>query len=406
MSYSQDRVFARLWERQNHSYERLFKSFPIRPATCAKLESVKPHNALIDLAAGRSLDGTINAEIVRSAEEHRLGGILKTAMDHGLAVESAAALELNKIDALGWARNRMLLDACNEIAQVAVQLGVDLFVIKGIANEARWYSRLGERPAWDVDLVLAPWHRHRVGDLLAALQPRHSLLSDPSELQSARLQSIDLGFHSLPIDLHLDPLKLEVAATRKAGILFENASTLSTDTDQSVRILGIEPSLVLAALHLNKDRFRYLLAYVDVVRILADTSLDLGRAARIAEALGLGRSFRSTVAAAHADLRLAPPAGFELNDWMWNRTWPASIRMLGAEGQDRFRYRQFFLPLLEGGRWSEVLIASWHRLFPSPYQLWRNFPNEKGSYLGRLIRGRIRHRLTRLQRRRQHRLNH
>ncbi|HKY48397.1 MAG TPA: nucleotidyltransferase family protein [Acidimicrobiia bacterium] len=367
---------------------------------------MRPPKALIDLAAGRSLNGNIAADIVRSAEEHRLGGLLKTAMDQGLAVESDAAIELNRVDALGWARNRMLLDACNEIAGTAAQLGIDLFVIKGIANEARWYSRLGERPAWDIDLVLAPWHRNRVGDLLAALQPRHSLLSDPAELQSARLQSIDLGFHSLPVDLHLDPLKLEVAATRDAGILFENASSLLPATDQSVRVLGIEPSLVLAALHLNKDRFRYLLGYVDVVRILADSNLDLDRAVKIAEALGLGRSFRSTIAAAHVDLELSPPAEFELNDWMWNRTWPPSIRMLGTEGQDRFRYRQFFLPLLEGGRWSEVLIASWHRLFPSPYQLWRNFPNEKGSYLGRLIRGRIRHRLTRLQRRRQHRLIH
>ena len=367
---------------------------------------MRPPKALIDLAAGRSLNGVIDAEMVRLAEEHRLGGILKTAMDRGLSVESDAAIELNRIDALGWARNRMLLDACNEIAETAERLSIDIFVIKGIANEARWYSRLGERPAWDIDLVLAPWHRNRVGDLLAALQPRHSLLSDPAELQSARLQSIDLGFHSLPVDLHLDPLKLEVAATRDAGILFENASSLLPATDQSVRVLGIEPSLVLAALHLNKDRFRYLLGYVDVVRILADSNLDLDRAVKIAEALGLGRSFRSTIAAAHVDLELSPPAEFELNDWMWNRTWPPSIRMLGTEGQDRFRYRQFFLPLLEGGRWSEVLIASWHRLFPSPYQLWRNFPNEKGSYLGRLIRGRIRHRLTRLQRRRQHRLIH
>jgi hypothetical protein len=220
------------------------------------------------------------------------------------------------------------------------------------------------------------------------------------------LQSIDLGFHSLPVDLHLDPLKLEVAATRKAEILFENSTSLVTNGDQAIRILGIEPSLVLAALHLNKDRFRYLLSYVDLVRITADSSLDIDRATRIAEVLGLARSFRSTIAAAHIDLRLKQPDSFGLNDWLWNRTWPQSIRMLGAEGHERFRYRQFFLPLFEGGRWAEVLIASWHRLFPSPYELRRNFPEEKGSYLARLIRGRIRHRLDRSRRRRLHRLGH
>lgn len=365
---------------------------------------MRPHHSLIDLASGRTVSGAIDGEIVRSAEEHRVGGLLKTAMDLGLSVESTAATELNRIDALGWARNRMLLDACHEIAQTAEQLDIDLFVIKGISIEARWYSRLGERPAWDLDLVLAPWHRHRVGDLLAALQPRHSLLSNSAELHSPRLQSIDLGFHSLPVDLHLDPLKLEVATTRQPDILFENSTNLATD--RSVRILGLEPSLVLTALHLNKDRFRYLLGYVDLVRISADSTVDIDRAVRIAQDLGLARSFRSTVAAAHVDLRLPQPPGFELNDWLWNRTWPQSVRMRGSEAQDRFRYRQFFLPLLEGGRWAEVLIASWHRLFPSAYELWRNFPEEKGSYLGRLIKGRVRHRLSRFRRRRQHRLGH
>ncbi len=366
----------------------------------------RPHRLLIDLAAGRPVLGLITAEIVRSAEEHRVGGILKTAMDQGLAVDDIAATELNKIDALGWARHRMLLDACNEIAETAAGLGIDVFVIKGIANEARWYSRLGERPAWDIDLVLAPWHRHRVRDLLAALQPHHSLLSDPSALWSPRLQSIDFGFHSLPVDLHLDPLKLEVATTRKAELLFENATSLGTDEGHAVKVLGVESTLVLAALHLNKDRFRYLLGYVDLVRISADSRLDLDRAVRIAEALCLARSFRSTIAAAQIDLRMPQPAQFELDNWLWNRTWPQSVRMLGTEGQDRFRYRQFFLPLLEGGRWAEVLIAFWHRLFPSAYELWRNFPQEKGSYLGRLMRGRIRHRLTRFRRRRQHRIRH
>ncbi|HJQ94149.1 MAG TPA: nucleotidyltransferase family protein, partial [Acidimicrobiia bacterium] len=171
----------------------------------------RPHDALINLVAGRPVSRLISEAIVKSAEEHRVGGLLKSAVDRGLPADETAAIELNKIDALGWARNRMLMDACNQIAHTSGQLGIDLFVIKGIANEARWYSRMGERPAWDIDLVLAPWHRHRVRELLAALQPRHSLLTEPSALHSPRLQSIDFGYHGLPVDLHLDPLKLEVA---------------------------------------------------------------------------------------------------------------------------------------------------------------------------------------------------
>jgi hypothetical protein len=366
----------------------------------------RPHSLLIDLAAGRTVEAEIDEEVVRSAEEHRMAGILKSATDRGLAAEASAIARLNRADALGWARNRMLLDAAKVIATKAKELDVDIFFIKGIANEARWYTRMGERPAWDIDLILAPWHRSRLEELLRSLQPRHSLLNEPEALRSSRLQSIDFGFHDLPVDLHLDALKLEVASTPNAALIFDRAYDLTLDESGSIPVLGAEASLVLAALHLNKDRFRYLLSYVDLCRIARDPAVNLTGALQLAEALGLARSFRSTLAIAAEDLGVPAPGGFVANDRLWNLAWPASIRLLGSESEVRFRYRQFLLPLMEGGRWGEVLTSWWHRIFPPMYEVRRNFPSESGPYVLRLIRGRVRNRQDRRRQRRHHRLEH
>jgi hypothetical protein len=298
----------------------------------------------------------------------------------------------------------MLLDAAKVIAARAAELNIDIFFIKGIANEARWYSRMGERPAWDIDVVLAPWHRNRLEELLKILQPRHSLLAEPEALRSSRLQSIDFGFHDLPVDLHLDALKLEVASTRNPALLLEKAYDLTLEDSDSIRVLGREASLVLAALHLNKDRFRYLLSYVDLLRIAADPDVNLTGALQLAEALGLARSFTSTLATAAKDLGIPAPGGFVAEDRLWNLAWPASIRLLGSESEVRFRYRQFLLPLLEGGRWGEVFASWWHRMLPPMYEVRRNFPAERGPYFVRLIRGRVRNRRDRYRQRKTHRL--
>jgi hypothetical protein len=366
----------------------------------------RPHELLIELAAGRPVVDIVDEAVVTSAEEHRVAGLLKTAVDGGVPPDRNALIKLNRSDALGWARNRLLLDASIEIAGVAAGLGIDVVFFKGVANETRWYSRLGERPAWDIDLAVAPWHRDRVRELLGALQPRHSLLAEPESSISRHLQSIDFGFHSLPVDLHLDVLKLEVASVRNPEAFFETASSLSVDGTKSIPVLGVDASLLLAALHLNKDRFRFLLGYVDLIRIANDPRLDFERALKVARGEGLSTSLQSTLAVAAADLGLPTPFGCSASSAIWNRAWPSSVRLLGSEGEVRFRYRQFLLPLLEGGRWGEVAASTWRRLFPTRYELRRNFPGETGPYVLRLIRGRFRHRLARFRQRKAHRLQH
>ena len=356
----------------------------------------RPHLLLIHLVAGRDLQREIDEAVVRTALEHRVAGLLKTAIDQGAHATEEAKEKLMTIDIASWARNRALVEATKRIAGIAEQLAIDIAFIKGITTESRWYSRLGERPAQDVDLVLAPWHRHRAIELVAALQPSHSLLPTLERiLRKDRIQSIDLGFNGLPVDLHLDPLKLEVASTRYPERFWEGRCETLLD-GSPVPVFDPTVTLLLSAHALNKDRFRYLIGYADVIRIEADPAFDMSRCEQLARSEGLLVPFRETLVAVSHDLGLAASGG---QHPIWQRLWGEPVRLRGKEASVRFRYRQSFLPLFDARRWPEVVVAWWRRLFPTTALLNRQYPDIRGPYLLRIVTARISRRLMRRRQR-------
>ena len=359
----------------------------------------RPHSLLIDLVAGRGLRGLIEPGMVTSAFEHRVGGLLKTAVDLGGSATPEAILMLDRADISSWARNRVVAEAAVELAGVAAGLGIDIAFIKGVTTETRWYGRLGERPTWDVDAVVAPWHRHRATELVAALQPTHSMLPYlDTILKKDRLQSIDLGYRSLPVDLHLDPLKLELAASRYPELIWEGVETLDLEHG-SVRVFDPSACLLLTALSVNKDRFRHLIGHSDVVRIQDDPSIDLARSERLAKGEGMLVPFLATLEAVRSDLGTTNRQD-AVDNKAWELLWGPSIRLLGEEAKVRFRYRQSLIPLFDRTRWREVLTAWGRRLLPSRALLDHWYPQLHGPYLARIVSGRI---SRRLQRRRQRR---
>ena len=357
----------------------------------------RPHPLLIDLVAGRILRVPVEPGIVRSAFEHRVGGLLKTAVDLGASATQEAMRMLDQADISAWARNRVVAEAMVEMAGVATDLGIDIAFIKGVSIETRWYGRLGERPTWDVDAVLAPWHRHRAPELVAALQPTHSMLPHlESILKKDRLQSIDLGYRSLPVDLHLDPLKFELADSRYPERIWEDLQTLDLEHG-SVRVFDPAASLFLAALSVNKDRFRHLIGHSDLIRIQADPSTDIARCESLAKGEGMLVPLGASLAAVWSDLGMTG-GQTTVTSRAWDVLWGKSIRLLGEEAKVRFRYRQSLIPLFDLRRWPEV-IASWRRrLLPSRALLDHWYPQLRGPYLARIVSGRI---SRRLQRRRQ-----
>jgi hypothetical protein len=285
-----------------------------------------------------------------------------------------------------------------DIAAVAVSLGIDIAFIKGVSAESRWYSRMGERPTWDVDLVLAPWDLSRAAEFVAALQPTHSILPDlESILRRDQIQSIDLGYGGIPVDLHLDPLKLEVAKTRYPEQFWQTIEFVQIEGGR-IPVFDSTVTLFLSALALNKDRFRYLIGYADLIRIRRDPGVDFSRCRKLARDEGLVVPYLSSLKAVEIDLGRSHDS--TRPHPVWNAIWGPSIRLLGREAKVRFRYRQNLLPMFDLRRWPEVAASWWRRAFPTRALVERLYPDQKGRYLRQIIWGRVARRLIRRRQRR------
>ena len=105
-------------------------------------EPVRPHPALVDLAAGRLLGPTGDpAVLVRSAREHRMGGLLWTRVGQGeLELDAPARRTLVEDDLVFAARRRRLWSALASVAEQVQSLGIEVATVKGVTAEARWTS--------------------------------------------------------------------------------------------------------------------------------------------------------------------------------------------------------------------------------------------------------------------------
>lgn len=291
----------------------------------------------------------------------------------------------------------MLAVSAGLVGRVARDHGVRVAVIKGIALESLAYSRFGERPSGDLDIVVHEEDRGGVAALIGALQPDHRLIKDITDLIDGRhLQSIDLVVEGLPIDIHLDPLKLEVAATRNPMRLWDRAVTVTVQGTQ-VDTFDREASFVLALLHLNKDRFSHLVAYADVVRLWRGVE-DWDWVEGFAHGESLVTPLRETAAAVVSDLDLSgiqmplPTAG---GGRIWRMLWPGRIRLSGAVGRVRYRYRQMLIPAFSLGRIPEVAMSWLRRMFPPRQVLAIYYPDARGPYAWQVLSSRIARRVAR-----------
>ncbi|MFN2606388.1 MAG: nucleotidyltransferase family protein [Acidimicrobiales bacterium] len=347
-----------------------------------------PHVALFDVAAGRPLGPvTDQATLLGSAQEHRLSGLVWTRVRSDPAWREWWQ-PLALADMAAEDHHRRLWASLATVVARLHRMGVEVATFKGVTSEARWYERRGERPSLDVDLLLSPAHLDRAGEVVDALQPGHVLAGHVDHLvRAGLLQSIDLAVDGVAVDLHFDLLKLGFPG-RQGEVIWELTRPYPLPGGGSVRVLQPEMALVHFVVHLNKDRFRRLLGYADIARVMAREEVDWALFERFVRAEGLHTPTMLALGAVVdtlglAPVPLAPPRGWRAG--AWKVLWRPSVRLRGQLGTVQFRHRQDMLSLLAPGRapsavwfWArnrvlpaKAFLAQWYPdIPPRPYLLW------------------------------------
>jgi hypothetical protein len=330
---------------------------------------VGPHPALIEVAAGRRLPAVTDpGPLLRSAFAHGMAGLLLSEVERARPPWRRTALAvLTARQAAVRAWHQRLWAGLASVAATLEELGVEVAVAKGVVAEARWYDRMGERPCSDLDLLLSPADLGRIDDVVAAIEPSHPLCGSVRRLaERALLQSIDLERNGVPIDLHWDILKLGIPS-RNRQVIWDRTVPFSFPDGRLLRVLDAECSFVHLLVHLNKDRFRRLLGFVDVARIQELEDLDHAAVRRLARADGIEASVGASWDVVVRTLGL--PAGNDLQaggvrSLVWQIAWRPSVRLRATESTVRYRHRQWLIALLGRGRAVEALRCWVREIFP------------------------------------------
>jgi hypothetical protein len=333
-------------------------------------------------------------ELLESAFDHRMTGLLWSRASAGhVSLEEDISKELERIDLLTWGRHMRLWAGLERISDQLTTLGVEFAVLKGVVAEHRWYERVGERPCWDLDILIAPDSWGRLDEIVSHLQPDHALAKETQELfHRGLIQGVTLWVDEIPVDLHFDVLKLGVRS-RNTTLIWE--STIwheSPHLRTPVRVLAPETAVLHYLVHLARDRFRRLLGFVDIARVIESQDLDWGLVDSMARDEGIETPVGVALDAVAETLTLGVgrmgTTGWR--DRAWRYLWRPEIRLLGSAADHRYTRRGvWLLPLLARGRTIEA--ARWwaRTLFPPAALLDERHPGVRGPYLWRLMSGRL-----------------
>lgn len=360
---------------------------------------------LIRLAASRPITSVPSDDgLAALASEHRMQGLVTSELNsHEDAASNTLRRLLAPIDGQTWARHRFLASELTQVSSMLTEKGVEHYVIKGPAIEKGFYDRMGERPYADVDVVLLP--PARIVDALDALDGTSPNAHLVEELADAGwIQSVDVTLPSgAVVDLHTDPLKLGFQS-RFSSTVGSHLESMTID-GTTIKALNPTASLVVALIHLNRNRFRYLSGFADVARILTRSQIDWDVFEDLVVADGLEVLIDCSIHAVQDELdmesdlvegwtsRYTP--GLGLRRAVWKLAWRRSTRLSGTAGRFRMSRRsQFLMPALCRGRLAWLVRWMTGRLFPPSPLLEFNHPSVTGPYLVRLVYGRwnqIRH---------------
>lgn len=361
------------------------------------LAQVEP--ALTDVVTGRDIRAVVDpAGLVTTAAEHRLTGLLW----HAVQAEELAVDEVQKKRmAIGQVRLRTrqaaIVGVLPRLLADARAVGVRLVLFKGAALENQLYGVSGLRPFTDLDVAVAPESRHRFGDLVARLDPAHSLAMKAQRFVDAGiLDSLDIQIDDVWIDLHVDPFKVGLDLLQPDLVWGSTEIVNISGTD--VEVLGLEAATLQMMLHELKDRFAFLIGHSDLMRLCTHPNLDRALLAKMVAAQGFDSLFTFVMDVVERDVRVVVHPIEPVRGWrhvVARRVWRATIRLGGDEGRRSHHRRQQFIPFLAKGRAAEALSWWWRVIFPPSELLeyWGGLlhphhPPLRGPYLWKLTRRR------------------
>ena len=260
---------------------------------------------------------------MRSASEHRMVSAVLAAHEAGALQLSSDGATTMAVEALAQRHLHLQLWAgLDVVRQALAPFGAEVAVLKGIATEGRWYAQLGERTCTDLDLLLDPAAQPDTASIVAALDPQRGASGAIHWLVRRRLlQHVDLRVGAIPVDLHLDPLKIGIP-TRQLDAVWATTEVLQTPHG-SLRVLSPEIELILLLLHLNKDGFALLGPFLDVARILERGALDWDALRAFVRGEGLDVPVWKSLGlvATVLELQVAAPKVGGPRGWTWDRLW-------------------------------------------------------------------------------------
>jgi len=355
----------------------------------------RPHRALLELASGRPLGDVADpAELVASAAEHRMLGLLhEAAQAQGLSLAPDLSSGLAQHRLAVRVSNQMLWRELVRVDAVAAAHGIDLAAFKGVTTEARWYAGEGLRPCADVDVFVAPSHISRIGELVALLQPDHPVAGTiQAMIDGGAVQGVDLHLPSgVAVDLHQEPIKLGIPV-RRLDLIWDTTCTIAVPGGTEIRVLGPEMALVQALLHLQKDRFSFLLSFFDVASMIRGSEMDWDLVDLFVRGEGLAlHTYESLrVVVSWLDLDVPVPATGVVARRLWSMAWPESSRLQGHVGMSRMVRTRYWIPFATKGRRGEAFRWWWKLIFPPKRLVAYMHPDTRGPYLWRLASFRTR----------------
>src|SRR4029453_18656768 len=166
------------------------------------------------------------------------------------------------------------------------------------------------------------------------------------------LQSIDLEYEGVPIDLHWDILKLGIPS-RNIDAIWDRTVPFALRDGRSIRALDATSPYVPFLVLVKKDRFRRLLGFVDVARVYASDQVDQADVDRLIRAAGIETSVSASweVVIRTLDLPLRNQIKSQpVKSLIWHLAWRPSVRLRAAESTVPFRHPQWLIAALSRGR--------------------------------------------------------